>query len=142
MTDFQSASPLRQIGPRDPIKTYFRFNLNTSQAEVSDDQGVLVWSVDFPMEFVASREPRWIEVVSANNIIRGAMNEDYFFCSDFVERDAYLDSQVCPTNRWFNSRRVKYSITSRRRRMRFWFSDISGVRRNVDAFSITLLLTY
>jgi hypothetical protein len=115
--------------------------MNTSTPEISNENGVLVWSVEFPREFVISREPRWIEVVSANNIIQGEMNEDYFFNADFVERDAYLDSQVCPTNRWFSSR-VKYSITKQHRKMMFWFQDCNGVRRNVNAFSICLLLTY
>jgi hypothetical protein len=125
-----------------PTKTYFRFNKITSTPEISNDQGVLVWSIELPVEFVTSRNPRVVEVVSANEVIQGALNEDYFLCSDLVERDAYLDSQLCPCNRWFPSKRVKFLLTSPHRRIRFWFSDIDGVRRNVDGFSICLLLSY
>jgi hypothetical protein len=124
-------------------KLYFRFNKHTSIAEVEDGPGnVLVWSVELPIEFVRSESnKRTIEPISVVNILNGAMNEDYFFCSDFVENGDYLDCQVCPTNRWWGSR-IIYPVSEQHRRIRFWFSDVSGVRRNVSEFSVCLLLTY
>ena len=97
----------------------------------------------FPYVFVASWNPRTIQVKWCRALYNGKLVGDIMVHADFVQRDYYLDHFICFTNTRDSQKYIaKYNYTGTTPDFNVWFTDIAGNSIDVDGFVLSLLLTF
>ena len=97
----------------------------------------------FPHVFVASKNPRSIQVKWCRALYNGKIVGDIMIHADFVQRDTYLDHFICFTNTGDSQKYIaKYNYVGTTPNFNVWFNDTAGNTIDVDAFVLSLLLTF
>ena len=132
-------------------KTYFWVSKETSlEAQQEAKQGgrpqaepVQHFTFNFPPEFVASRNPKWIVIEECKATMKDALVGDVLLHADFIHRDHYLDYACCFVNEEANKDTAKYELDSQiRQSFKLWFTDLHGKMVDMDAFVFRALLIY
>ena len=119
------------------VKTYYLIDkVNSTEVESG------VYENDFPIEFADARGNKWIEVRYCFAIFDKYLVSDIVLHSDFIKRDAYLDSAVSVINSINNGGHPdKYLYPEGApKRFRIWFTDLNGERLVPDKFQMKMLL--
>ena len=135
-------------------KTYFWVSKETSQefkagkesqtfTPASPDAQPSGWTFNFPPEFVASRNPKWIVIEECKATMKDALVGDVLLHADFIHRDHYLDYACCFVNEEANKDTAKYELDAQTRAtFKLWFTDLHGEIVDLDAFVFRALLIY
>ena len=135
-------------------KTYFWVSKETSQefksgkesqtfTPASPDAQTSGWTFNFPPEFVASRNPKWIVIEECKATMKDALVGDVLLHADFIHRDHYLDYACCFVNEEANKDTAKYELDAQTRAtFKLWFTDLHGEIVDLDAFVFRALLIY
>ena len=123
-------------------KTYFWVSKETSQ-EFKSGKDSQQFTFNFPPEFVASRNPKWIVIEECKATMKDALVGDVILHADFIHRDHYLDYACCFVNEEANKDTAKYELDSQiRQSFKLWFTDLHGEIVDMDAFVFRALLIY
>ncbi len=98
-------------------------------------------NTEFPVEFIASKNKKYIEVKDLTAKYKGVMVNDVCLHSDFIERNAYLDYYVCVTNSYHNHHGT-YEYNGNKKSFNVWFTTLDQQSITMDSFVLKLLLTY
>ena len=97
----------------------------------------------FPPAFVASKDKKNIQIKWCRALYNGKLVGDIRVHADFVQRDTYLDHFICFTNVGESQKYIsKYNYIGTKSDFNIWFTDMKGNPVEVDAFELTLLLTF
>ena len=97
---------------------------------------------EFPPDFMASSNRRFIVVEQCKALYSGILIGDIILHADFIERDHYLDYACCFVNEQPNRDTAKYEYKGYRKNFKLWFIDMNNNPINVDCFMLRLLLIY
>ena len=97
---------------------------------------------EFPPDFMASKNKRFIVVEQCKALYSGKLIGDIVLHADFIERDHYLDYACCFVNEQPNRDTAKYEYKGYRKNFKLWFTDMKMNTINVDSFMLRLLLIY
>ena len=97
---------------------------------------------EFPPDFMASRNKRFIVVEQCKALYSGILIGDIILHADFIERDHYLDYACCFVNEQPNRDTAKYEYKGYRKNFKLWFTDMNNNAIDVDCFMLRLLLIY
>ena len=97
---------------------------------------------EFPPDFMASKNKRFIVVEQCKALYSGILIGDIILHADFIERDHYLDYACCFVNEQPNRDTAKYEYKGYRKDFKLWFTDMNNNSINVDCFMLRLLLIY
>jgi hypothetical protein len=123
-------------------KTYFWVSKETSQ-EFKSGKETQHFTFNFPPEFVASRNPKWIVIEECKATMKDALVGDVLLHADFIHRDHYLDYACCFVNEEANKDTAKYELDAQiRSTFKLWFTDLHGEIVDLDAFVFRALLIY
>ena len=122
-------------------KTYFWVSKETSK-EAQNGKETLVYSYEFPPEFIASRNPKWIVIEECKAIFKNQLVGDVLLHASFIHRDHYLDHACCFVNEEANKDTAKYEYNSNVARFELWFTDLHGQTVEMDGFVFRSLLIY
>lgn len=95
----------------------------------------------FPVEFMNSRNRKFIEVRNCKVLFKGAIVDDIELHADFVQVDAYKNHFVNFVND-IKYDSCKYEYFTAHPYFNVWFSDMKGNLIKPDAFTLRLLLIY
>lgn len=97
----------------------------------------------FPCEFIQSKNPKIIKVISCKLIYNKYLVGDVKVHASFIERDHY-DDYFCVMANDPVSYVKKYDYTSLKQDFEIWFTDMEGVKIDPDkvSFILELLLVY
>ena len=132
-------------------KTYFWVSKETSleaqqiakQGGRLESEALTVYTFNFPPEFIASRNPKWIVIEECKATMKDALVGDVLLHADFIHRDHYLDYACCFINEEANKDTAKYELDSQTRStFKLWFTDLHGDMVAMDAFVFRSLLIY
>ena len=123
-------------------KTYYWLSIETSREYRSGDVDSKRFTFEFPPEFTASRNPKWIVIEECKATMKNQLVGDVLLHSTFVHRDRYLDGAVCFVNEEANKDTAKYEYNSNIREFSIWFTDLHGELVDMDAFVFRSLLIY
>ena len=124
-------------------KTYFWVSKETS---LEHKAGIPIrdhYTFEFPPEFIASRNPKWIVIEECKATMKDTLVGDVVLHADFIHRDHYLDYACCFVNEEANKDTAKYEYdNSTRPTFKLWFTDLHGDPVEMDAFVFRSLLIY
>ena len=134
-------------------KTYFWVSKETSKEHAagkdtmgSSGQGSsspsYVYSYEFPPEFIASRNPKWIVIEECKATFKNQLVGNVILHASFIHRDHYLDHACCFVNEEANKDTAKYEYNSNVARFELWFTDLHGEYVDMDGFVFRSLLVY
>ena len=129
-------------------KTYFWVSKETSKEAASDTEEhaagkeSLVYTYEFPPEFIASRNPKWIVIEECKAILKNQLVGDVLLHASFIHRDHYLDHACCFVNEEANKDTAKYEYNSTKSDFELWFTDLHGEIVEMDGFVFRSLLIY
>ena len=124
-------------------KTYFWVSKELSQEHKSNKPDTGIYTFEFPPEFIASRNPKWIIIEECKATMKDALVGDVILHADFIHRDHYLDYACCFVNEEANKDTAKYELDSQlRKQFRLWFTDLHNEIVELDAFVFRSLLIY
>ena len=124
-------------------KTYFWVSRETSLEYKSGVADRGTYTFNFPPEFIASRNPKWIVIEECKATMKDALVGDVILHADFIHRDHYLDYACCFINEEANKDTAKYELDSQTRStFKLWFTDLHGDKVAMDAFVFRSLLIY
>ena len=95
----------------------------------------------FPPEFIQSKNPRIIKVISCKLNYLGFLVGDVKVHASFIERDHY-DDYFCIFANQNNNYVKKYEYTSLKQDFDIWFTDLDSNKIEPDSFLLELLLIY
>ena len=101
----------------------------------------------FPPEFIQSKNPRIIKVISCKLNYLGFLVGDVKVHASFIERDHYTHT-VCVTYYFCimanstNNYAKKYDYKSLRQDFKIWFTDLKNNIIEPDSFLLEMLLIY
>lgn len=132
------------------IKTYFIVDSETcqklieTQEDTLDDHKQIKYEFSFPIEFYAAKNDKWLSIRYCYALLDGYLLSDLVLHSDFIARDAYLDSTVSVINVMNNGAKPdKYLIPEGSPKFfRVWFTNLRGQPINPSCFQLKMLLTY
>ena len=123
-------------------KTYFWVSKETS-LEAKNNQESQVFTFNFPPEFIASRNPKWIVIEECKATMKDTLVGDVVLHADFIHRDHYLDYACCFVNEEANKDTAKYELDAQlNKTFKLWFTDLHGEVVDMDAFVFRALLIY
>ena len=122
-------------------KTYFWVSKETSKQAI-DGKETLVYTYEFPPEFIASRNPKWIVIEECKAILKNHLVGDVLLHASFIHRDHYLDHACCFVNEEANKDTAKYEYNSNIAKFELWFTDLHGEPVDMDGFVFRSLLIY
>ena len=123
-------------------KTYFWVSKETS-IEAKNGKDSLEFTFNFPPEFIASRNPKWIVIEECKATMKDTLVGDVLLHADFIHRDHYLDYACCFVNEEANKDTAKYELDAQiRSTFKLWFTDLHGELVDMDAFVFRALLIY
>lgn len=97
---------------------------------------------EFPPDFMASKNKRFIVVEQCKALYNDKLIGDIILHADFIERDHYLDYACCFVNEQPNRDTAKYEYKGYKKNFKLWFTDMSLNPVDVDSFCLRLLLIY
>ena len=97
---------------------------------------------EFPPEFIASKNKKYIVVYQCKAVMKDALVGDVIMHADFITRDQYMDCACCFVNEDPNRDTAKYEYIINRQKFKLWFTDLKNNPVDVDAFALRLLLIY
>ena len=100
------------------------------------------YNTQFPPEFIASRNNRYIIIEQCKAIYNDTLIGDIILHCDFIERDHFCDYSACFVNEEPNKDTAKYEYVGYKNSFNIWFSDMDLNRVQVDKFMLRLLLIY
>ena len=95
----------------------------------------------FPCEFIQSKNPKIIKVISCKLIYNKYLVGDVKVHASFIERDHY-DDYFCVFANQNNNYVKKYEYTSLKQDFDIWFTDLDSNKIEPDSFLLKLLLIY
>ena len=122
-------------------KTYFWVNKECSKEAINGRES-LVYTYEFPPEFIASRNPKWIVIEECKAILKNHLVGDVLLHASFIHRDHYLDHACCFVNEEANKDTAKYEYNSNIAKFELWFTDLHGEPVDMDGFVFRSLLIY
>ena len=133
-------------------KTYFWVSKETSKEAASlaasdteehaAGKDTMVYSYEFPPEFIASRNPKWIVIEECKATFKNQLVGNVILHASFIHRDHYLDHACCFVNEEANKDTAKYEYNSNIARFELWFTDLHGEYVDMDGFVFRSLLIY
>ena len=134
-------------------KTYFWVSKETSKESQSGKETMgssgqgssspsYVYTYEFPPEFIASRNPKWIVIEECKATFKNQLVGNVILHASFIHRDHYLDHACCFVNEEANKDTAKYEYNSNIARFELWFTDLHGEPVDMDAFVFRSLLIY
>ena len=123
-------------------KTYFWVSKETSKEHITGRDDAKVFTYEFPPEFIASRNPKWIVIEECKATFKDHLVGNVILHASFIHRDHYLDHACCFVNEEANKDTAKYEYNSNTSRFELWFTDLHGEYVNMDAFVFRSLLIY
>ena len=133
-------------------KTYFWVSKETSKEAQNGNSAAtppgsggketLVYSYEFPPEFIASRSPKWIVIEECKATFKNQLVGNVILHASFIHRDHYLDHACCFVNEEANKDTAKYEYNSNVARFELWFTDLHGNYVDMDGFVFRSLLIY
>ena len=101
------------------------------------------FTFNFPPEFIASRNPKWIVIEECKATMKDTLIGNVILHADFIHRDHYLDYACCFVNEEANKDAAKYELDAQTRTtFKLWFTDLHGEIVDLDAFVFRSLLIY
>ena len=97
---------------------------------------------DFPPEFIASRNQKWIVVEECKATYKDVLVGDVIMHADFIQRDHYMDYACCFVNEEANRNTAKYEYNNYQPKFKIWFTDLKGNNVEIEAFALRLLLIF
>lgn len=97
---------------------------------------------EFPPDFMASKNKRFIVVEQCKALYNDKLIGDIILHADFIERDHYLDYACCFVNEQPNRDTAKYEYKGYKKNFKLWFTDMNLNPVDVDSFCLRLLLIY
>ena len=95
----------------------------------------------FPPEFILSRNPKYINVISCKAVYKDYMPGDIKVHASFIHRDHYDDYFCCMANN--NHGYVKkFEYLSETQDFDLWFTNLNDKKITPDSFLLELLLVY
>lgn len=94
-----------------------------------------------PLEFVSSRNKRYIVVQYVGAIVKDTLVGDLMVHSDIVQQYGYCDNFIMLANRRQTKYR-KYLFLGHERNYKIWFTDLYGNVIVPSAFILSCLLIY
>ena len=122
-------------------KTYYWVNKEGSK-EVLSGKDSYIFTYEFPPEFIASRNPKWIVIEECKAIMKDQLVGDVLLHASFIHRDHYLDHACCFVNEEANKDTAKYEYNSNISKFELWFTDLHGEMVAIDGFVFRSLLIY
>ena len=95
----------------------------------------------FPPEFVISKNPKYIVVISCKAVYKDYMPGDIKVHASFIHRDHYDDYFCCMAN-YNNGYVKKYEYLSETQNFKIWFKNMNDKELKLDSFLLELLLIY
>ena len=95
----------------------------------------------FPSEFIQSKNPRIIKVISCKLNYLGFLVGDVKVHASFIERD-HFDDYFCTMANSTNNYVKKYDYKSLRQDFKIWFTDLKNNIIEPDSFLLEMLLIY
>ena len=95
----------------------------------------------FPPEFIQSKNPRIIKVISCKLNYLGFLVGDVKVHASFIERD-HFDDYFCTMANSTNNYVKKYDYKSLRQDFKIWFTDLKNNIIEPDSFLLEMLLIY
>ena len=124
-------------------KTYFWVSRETSLEHKNGKDNSQYFTFEFPPEFIASRNQKWIVIEECKATMRDTLVGDVILHADFIHRDHYLDYACCFINEEANKDTAKYELDNQlRKTFKLWFTDLHGNIVDMDAFVFRSLLIY
>jgi hypothetical protein len=124
-------------------KTYFWVSKNTSDEIKSGKTDTKTFTFQFPPEFIASRNQKWIIIEECKATFKEQLVGDVLMHADFIHRDHFLDYACCFVNEQANKDTAKYECDSlTTKQFKLWFTDLYGELVDLDAFVFRALLIY
>ena len=111
---------------RSTTKTYF--HVNTKE-------------FDLPYDFISSKNDKYIVVQYVSATYKDYLCGDVCLHSNLVQRDDYLNGFIMLANKRQTKYR-KYKYIGTNRKIRVWFTDLSGNEIEPEAFILSMLLIY
>ena len=96
---------------------------------------------ELPIDFISSKNDKYIVVQYCAATYKDYLTGDLCLHSNLVQRDDYLNGFIMLCNKRQTKYR-KYKYLGTQRRLRIWFTDISGNEIEPDAFILSMLLIY
>ena len=97
---------------------------------------------ELPIEFVYSKNPRYITFQSCRATCDGFMDGETEVHASFIQRDNYCDSMVWYCNIMPPDDNRKYEYIGSQRNFKIWFIDGTGKEIIPDNFTIFLKLEF
>lgn len=97
---------------------------------------------NFPPEFIASRNKKWIVVEECKATLKDVLVGDVIMHADFILRDHYMDYSCCFVNEEANRDAAKYEYSSYKSNFKLWFTDLKGNNVEIEAFALRMLLIF
>lgn len=97
---------------------------------------------NLPMEFISSRNKRYISFQYARVTHNQYMDSETEVHASFIQRDDYCDSLVWYANMLPPDDNRKYEFIGTQSRFRLWFTDAEGNEITPDNFVVFLKLEY
>ena len=124
-------------------KSYFWVSKELSQEHKSNKPDTGIYTFEFPPEFIASRNPKWIVIEACKATFKNQLVGDVVLHADFIHRDHYLDYSCCFVNEEANKDTAKYEYDNTTDpTFKLWFTDLHGELVDMDAFVFRSLLIY
>ena len=132
----KTAAPQGRAAPLQS-KTYFWVSKESAEKTVDN-----VFTYQFPPEFIASRNPKWIVIEECKATFKNQLVGNVLLHASFIHRDHYLDHACCFVNEEANKDTAKYEYNSNVARFELWFTDLHGNYVDMDGFVFRSLLIY
>ena len=123
-------------------KTYFWVSKETSKEILEGKTDAMVFTYEFPPEFIASRNPKWIIIEECKATFKTQLVGDVLLHASFIHRDHYLDHACCFINEQANKDTAKYEYNSNISKFQLWFTDLHSKPVDMDGFVFRSLLIY
>ncbi len=128
-------------------KTYFLVDSKTCSSVDTKSGGASdagKYEFTFPIEFYSAKNDKWLEVRYCYALFDGYLMSDVVLHSDFISRDAYLDSAVSVINVLNNGAKPdKYLIPEGSSKFfHVWFTDLRGKPMTPTCFQLKMMLIY
>ena len=123
-------------------KTYFWVSKETSKEAITGKTDAMAFTYEFPPEFIASRNPKWIVIEECKATFKNQLVGNVLLHASFIHRDHYLDHACCFVNEEANKDTAKYEYNSNIARFELWFTDLHGEPVDMDGFVFRSLLIY
>ena len=97
---------------------------------------------ELPMEFICSRNPRYISFQYCRCTCEGYLDAETTIHGSFIQRDQYCDSMIWYCNMLPPDDNRKYEFIGTKREFKIWFKGPNDEEVIPDNFTVFLKLEY